>query len=291
MKKVLAFIMAVTTCLCTCAACGDKDDSSSEKSNKKSSSEVDDKDDKDSKDDEDDKDSKDDEDDKDDDEKESGKEDSEKETESETDAPEVNVIEDETDKPTKGESNNSGDVSDDIYLETFTEFCQMAIDQDTEGLMNLTFPDVMIDAMKKTNAYDFMAEELDGSYDSMSEDDLSKIEIGSVTDCDAVTKEKLEKLYSVYSNLFFCMAENNIMYDDMESGNIDDEKALLIMEPAMQLAQLNDIENLDVEITVPFEEAKFVTLSADGDEQKFVMYKLAGEDWKMDTIGLALFGF
>lgn len=282
MKKVLAFIMAVTTCLCTFAACGDKDDSSSEKSDKKSSSEVDDKDDKDSKDDEDDKD---------DDEKESGKEDSEKETESETDAPEVNVIEDETDKPTKGESNNSGDVSDDIYLETFTEFCQMAIDQDTEGLMNLTFPDVLIDAMKKTNAYDFMAEELDGSYDSMSEDDLSKIEIGSVTDCDAVTKEKLEKLYSVYSNLFFCMAENNIMYDDMESGNIDDEKALLIMEPAMQLAQLNDIENLDVEITVPFEEAKFVTLSADGDEQKFVMYKLAGEDWKMDTIGLALFGF
>lgn len=282
MKKVLAFIMAVTTCLCTFAACGDKDDSSSEKSDKKSSSEVDDKDDKDSEDDEDDKD---------DDEKESGKEDSEKETESETDAPEVNVIEDETDKPTKGESNNSGDVSDDIYLETFTEFCQMAIDQDTEGLMNLTFPDVLIDAMKKTNAYDFMAEELDGSYDSMSEDDLSKIEIGSVTDCDAVTKEKLEKLYSVYSNLFFCMAENNIMYDDMESGNIDDEKALLIMEPAMQLAQLNDIENLDVEITVPFEEAKFVTLSADGDEQKFVMYKLAGEDWKMDTIGLALFGF
>ena len=38
-------------------------------------------------------------------------------------------------------------------------------------------------------------------------------------------------------------------------------------------------------------EAKFVTLSADGEDQKFVMYKLAGEDWKMDTIGLALFGF
>ena len=125
----------------------------------------------------------------------------------------------------------------------------------------------------------------------MSADDLSKIELESVTDCDAVTKEKLEKLYSVYSNLFFCMAENNIMYEDMESGNIDEEKALLIMEPAMQLAQLSDIENLDVEITVPFEEAKFVTLSADGDDQKFVMYKLAGEDWKMDTIGLALFGF
>lgn len=287
MKKVLAFIMAVTTCLCTFAACGDKDDSSkSEKSEKKSSSEVKD------------------EDDKDDDEKKPDKKDSEDETEPETDDtdikdkkdndkddPDIDVTEPEKDDPVSNPGSNSGNVSDDVYLETFMEFCQMAVDQDTEGLMNLTFPDVLIEAMRKTNAYDFMAEELDGSYDSMSADDLSKIELESVTDCDAVTKEKLEKLYSVYSNLFFCMAENNIMYEDMESGNIDEEKALLIMEPAMQLAQLSDIENLDVEITVPFEEAKFVTLSADGDDQKFVMYKLAGEDWKMDTIGLALFGF
>ncbi len=287
MKKVLAFIMAVTTCLCTFAACGDKDDSSkSEKSEKKSSSEVKD------------------EDDKNDDEKKPDKKDSEDETEPETDDtdikdkkdndkddPDIDVTEPEKDDPVSNPGSNSGNVSDDVYLETFMEFCQMAVDQDIEGLMNLTFPDVLIEAMRKTNAYDFMAEELDGSYDSMSADDLSKIELESVTDCDAVTKEKLEKLYSVYSNLFFCMAENNIMYEDMESGNIDEEKALLIMEPAMQLAQLSDIENLDVEITVPFEEAKFVTLSADGDDQKFVMYKLAGEDWKMDTIGLALFGF
>ena len=287
MKKVLAFIMAVTTCLCTFAACGDKDDSSkSEKSEKKSSSEVKDEDDKNE------------------DEKKPDKKDSEDETEPETDDtdikdkkdndkddPDIDVTEPEKDDPVSNPGSNSGNVSDDVYLETFMEFCQMAVDQDIEGLMNLTFPDVLIEAMRKTNAYDFMAEELDGSYDSMSADDLSKIELESVTDCDAVTKEKLEKLYSVYSNLFFCMAENNIMYEDMESGNIDEEKALLIMEPAMQLAQLSDIENLDVEITVPFEEAKFVTLSADGDDQKFVMYKLAGEDWKMDTIGLALFGF
>lgn len=286
MKKVLAFIMAVTTCLCSFAACGDKDDSSkSEKSEKKSSSEVKG------------------EDDEDDNKKKTDKKDSEDETDPEADDsdiknkdddkddPDIDVTEPEKDDPVSNPGSNSGNVSDDVYLETFMEFCQMAVDQDTEGLMNLTFPDVLIDAMKKTNAYDFMAEELDGSYDSMSADDLSMIEIGSVTDCDAVTKENLEKLYSVYSNLFFCMAENDIMYEDMESGNIEEEKMLLIMEPAMQLAQLDDIENLDVEITVPFEEAKFVTLSADGDDQKFVMYKLAGEDWKMDTIGLALFGF
>ena len=77
----------------------------------------------------------------------------------------------------------------------------------------------------------------------------------------------------------------------MESGNIDDTKAMLILEPAMQLAQLDDVENMDVEIIVPFEEAKFITMTADGEDQKFVMYKVEGDDWKLDTIGLAMFGF
>lgn len=306
MKKILAFIMAITTCLCTFAACGDTDDSSeSEKSGKKSSSEVKDKDDDDEDDGKKDKDDKDneDDDDKKSDDKKSDKKDSEVVTEPDTDDadiknnkddkddPDVDIDDPKNNDPVSDPGSNSGNVDDDFYLETFKNFCQLAIDQDTEGLMNLTFPDMLIDAMKETKAYDFMAEELDGSYDDMDEADLEGIELGNVTDCDAATKEKLEKLYSVYSNLFFCMAENGIMYDDMESGNIDEEKMMLIREPAMQLAQLNDIENLDVEITVPFEEAKFVTLSSDGEDQKFVMYKVAGEDWKMDTIGLAMFGF
>ncbi len=319
MKKILAFLMAVTTCFCTFTACGDNNESDDEKSNKSTSSEKDDdkddedddkdKEDKDDKDKDDDKDKEDeddkdkeDEDDKDkedeDDKDKEDKDDKDKEDEDDKDKED----EDDKDKEDKDDkdkeddkdddkNSGSGSASDEVYLEVFTEFCEKAIDKDTAGLMNLTFPQVLIDALIETNAYDFMVEEIDGSYSSMENVDLSTIEIGSVTDCDAATVEKLEKLYSVYSNLFIVMAENDINYDEMESGNIDEAKAMLILEPAMQLAQLDDVENMDVDIIVPFEEAKFVTLTADGEDQKFVMYKVEGDDWKIDTIGLAMFGF
>ena len=312
MKKILAFLMAVTTCFCTFTACGDNNDSDDDKSNKSTSSEKDDdKDDKDDKDDEeDDKDKEDKEDedkDKDKEDEDKKKDDKDKDDEEETtvdeDEEETTVDEDEEEETTVDEdededkdkeddkNSGSGSASDEEYLEVFTEFYEKAADKDTAGLMNLTFPQILIDALIETNAYDFMVEEIDGSYGELSSFDLSKIDISSVTDCDAATVEKLEKLYSVYSNLFIVMAENDISYDDMEAGNIDEAKTLLILEPAMQLAQLDDIENLDVEIVVPFEEAKYVTLTAEGEDQKFVMYRVEGDDWKIDTIGLAMFGF
>ncbi len=305
MKKILAFLMAVTTCFCTFTACGDNNDSDDDKSNKSTSSEKDDdKDDKDDEEDDKDKEDKDDEDkdkdkddeddkDKDDEEETTVDEDEEETTVDEEEEEETTVDEDEEEDKDKEEDKNSGSgsASDEEYLEVFTEFYEKAVDKDTAGLMNLTFPQILIDALIETNAYDFMVEEIDGSYGELSSLDLSKIDISSVTDCDAATVEKLEKLYSVYSNLFIVMAENDISYDDMEAGNIDEAKTLLILEPAMQLAQLDDIENLDVEIVVPFEEAKYVTLTAEGEDQKFVMYRVEGDDWKIDTIGLAMFGF
>lgn len=309
MKKILAFLMAVTTCFCTFTACGDNNDSDDDKSNKSTSSEKDDdKDDKDDEEDDKDKEDKDDEDkDKDKEDEDKKKDDKDKDDEEETtvdeDEEETTVDEDEEEETTVDEdededkdkeddkNSGSGSASDEEYLEVFTEFYEKAADKDTAGLMNLTFPQILIDALIETNAYDFMVEEIDGSYGELSSADLSKIDISSVTDCDAATVEKLEKLYSVYSNLFIVMAENDISYDDMEAGNIDEAKTLLILEPAMQLAQLDDIENLDVEIVVPFEEAKYVTLTAEGVDQKFVMYRVEGDDWKIDTIGLAMFGF
>ncbi|MBR6623482.1 MAG: hypothetical protein IKK91_06285 [Ruminococcus sp.] len=309
MKKILAFLMAVTTCFCTFTACGDNNDSDDDKSNKSTSSEKDDdKDDKDDEEDDKDKEDKEDEDkDKDKEDEDKKKDDKDKDDEEETtvdeDEEETTVDEDEEEETTVDEdededkdkeddkNSGSGSASDEEYLEVFTEFYEKAADKDTAGLMNLTFPQILIDALIETNAYDFMVEEIDGSYGELSSADLSKIDISSVTDCDAATVEKLEKLYSVYSNLFIVMAENDISYDDMEAGNIDEAKTLLILEPAMQLAQLDDIENLDVEIVVPFEEAKYVTLTAEGVDQKFVMYRVEGDDWKIDTIGLAMFGF
>lgn len=309
MKKILAFLMAVTTCFCAFTACGDTDESEGKKSDKSSSSEKD-SDEKDSNDknfDNENSDDKDEDDDKDSDKKNKGSEDKKSsKTDKDDSGKDIDKFEiggedvdddndiDEDDnekKPVNNKENTSSNVSDDVFLDIFNDFCENAMVKNTDGLMNQTFPDKLIDAMKKTNSYDFMAEELNDSYDAMEEIDLSSIVISNVADCDAETKQNLEKLYSVYSNLFICMAENDIMYDALESGEIDEAKAMLILEPAMQLSQLDDIDNLDVNISIPFEEAKFVTFTADGEDQKFVMYKADGEDWKIDTIGFAFFDF
>ena len=306
MKKILAFLMAVTTCFCAFTACGDNNDDDSDKSGKSTSSEKDDdKDDDDddsdkSKDDDDDDDkSKDDDDDDDkskddDDDDDKSKDDDDDDDKSKDDDDEIidiDIDEDDDDDDKNETNSGSDDVSNDVYTDVLKEFCELAINKDTEGLMNLTFPSKLIDALIEVDAYDFMVESIDGSYSSMEEVDLSMVKVSEVTDCDAETVEKLEKLYSVYSELFICMAENGISYPDMEAGNIDDEKLMLILEPAMKLSQLDDVENLDVDIIIPFEEAKFVTMSADGEDQKFVMYRVEGDDWKLDTIGLAMFGF
>ena len=56
--------------------------------------------------------------------------------------------------------------------------------------------------------------------------------------------------------------------------------------------KLTSVANLLIDdIIIPFEEAKYVTINAEGFDQKFVMYKVEGNDWKLDTIGLAMFGF
>ncbi len=313
MKKILAFLMAVTACFCTFTSCGDTDESESKESGSNASDEkepgnkVTDKDDDDDEKDEDEKDK--DREDKDElDGNNSDKKDSDGDNEKTT---EVDKFEIEGEKPDETDpdsditgndltdkddsgikpSGDSGETSDEVYLKVFNDFCSLGMSKDTAGLLNLTFPDKLTDAMKKINALDAMAEEIDGSYDALEDIDISKVKVSKVEDCDAVTKSNLEKLYSVYSNLFLCMAENNIMYDDMESGNIDESKAMLLLEPAMQLSQLDDVENMDVDVSIPFEEAKVVTFSADGEEQEFVMYRISGEDWKIDTIGLAFFGF
>ena len=312
MKKILAFLMAVTACFCTFTSCGDTDESESKESGSNASDEkepgnkVSDKDEDDS--DEKDKDKKDKEDEDELNGSDSDKKDpsddigkttevdkfeieGEKPDETDPDSDITGIGSSDMDDPGNKPSGNSGETSDDVYLKIFNDFCSLGMSKDTAGLLNLTFPDKLTDAMKKINALDAMAEEIDGSYDALEDIDISEVKVSKVEDCDAVTKSNLEKLYSVYSNLFLCMAENNIMYDDMESGNIDESKAMLLLEPAMQLSQLDDVENMDVDISIPFEEAKVVTFSAGGEEQEFVMYRISGEDWKMDTIGLAFFGF
>jgi len=88
------------------------------------------------------------------------------------------------------------------------------------------------------------------------------------------------------------MDENGISYNDILNGDIDEDKATLIMDAATQLTKINDFDSLgDVDMSVEFKEAKMVTFSYNSTEEKAVVYKVAGEDWKVDTIGIEAIGY
>lgn len=219
MKKILAFLMAATTCFCAFTACGDKKDSDDEKTNKKSSSDKDDK---------------------------------------------------------------SEEL--DIYADVFMDMIDAAKDEDVSKLLRCTLPDLTMDAIENTDSLDVMTESM-GSVSSLGLDSISDVEAIAAKECDEDIVEGLEKLYSVYSNLFIIMEENDLTYDDIASGNIDESVAEKILEPASQLVEVSDVENLDVEISVDIKEAKMVTFKYEGTKEEAVAYRVDGEDWKIDTVG------
>lgn len=219
MKKILAFLMAATTCFCAFTACGDKKDSDDEKTNKKSSSDKDDK---------------------------------------------------------------SEEL--DIYADVFMDMIDAAKDEDVSKLLRCTLPDLTMDAIENTDSLDVMTESM-GSVSSLGLDSISDVEAIAAKECDEDIVEGLEKLYSVYSNLFIIMEENDLTYDDIASGNIDESVAEKILEPASQLVEISDVENLDVEISVDIKEAKMVTFKYEGTKEEAVAYRVDGEDWKIDTVG------
>lgn len=237
MKKILAFLMAVTTCFCAFTACGDTDDSSEKDKSNKSSSEDSD---------------------------ESGK---------------------------KNKDNKDDDESkNEVYLAAFQKLIDAAAAEDVTATMRATLPDMTMDAIENTDSMDAISDAM-GSLAGYGFDNITSPEITAVDECDADVVEKLEKLYSVYSNMFFIMDENDISYNDVMSGNIDEDKATLIMDAATQLAQIDNFDSLDIDISVKFEEAKMVTFSYNNVEEKAVVYKVAGEDWKVDSIGIEAIGY
>lgn len=237
MKKILAFLMAVTTCFCAFTACGNTDDSSEKDKSNKSSSEDSDK----------------------------------------------------SSKKNKDDKDNN-DSENEVYLAAFQKLIDAAAAEDVTATMRATLPDTTMNAIENTDSMDAISDAM-GSLAGYGFDNITSVEIVTVDECDADVVEKLEKLYSVYSNMFLIMDENDISYNDVMNGNIDEDKAMLIMDAATQFTQINNFDSLDVDLSVEFEEAKMVTFSYNNMEEKAVVYKVAGEDWKVDTIGIDAIGY
>ena len=290
MKKLLAFLMAVTTCFCAFTACGKDDDDDSSKKEKASVSDDkdSDKDDKDS--DKDDKDSDKDDKDSDKDDKDSDKDDKD----SDKDDKDSDKDDKDSDKDDKDSDKDDKDPVDnaeyEVYQQAFQKIIDAAAADDLAATLRATLPDVTMDAIEKTESMDAITSAM-GSISGMGFDKITSLEVVEVAECDAETVEKLEKLYSVYSNMFLVMEKQGLTYNDILSGNFDMDNSAEILEAANQLTQISDFENLDVDLSVKFDDAKFVTFSYNGIEEKTVAYKASGEDWKIDTIGLDAIGY
>ena len=50
-------------------------------------------------------------------------------------------------------------------------------------------------------------------------------------------------------------------------------------------------EETEAEQLISFEDVRLVTFSMNGGQTEFLMYKVSGEGWKLDTIGLAVFEY
>lgn len=303
MKKLIALLLACMMITTVFASCGEKD---SEKDNEKSSksshmSDKDKDDDDDDEEEDDDDDEKDDKSDKSSDDKEDDKSSKDNKDDKEDDESLNKENKKDDADPDKKDTDNSSkkdkttNVSDEVYIDVLRNFCNAVDKGEKEELMLLLFPEDIFNAFKKTGALDAMTEqfELDDMDMEDVKENLDKITVSNVEDCDEDEILKLEKIYSIFNNLFVVMADNDITYDDMESGNIDESTLMLLLEPAMAMSNINDIENADVDLTIVFDDAKHVTYSftdenGDSEEQEFILYKSAGEDWKLDVIGLAL---
>lgn len=234
MKKMLAFLVAVSMCLCTFTACGDD---KKEKSDAVSSSEA-----------------------------------------------------EPVSEEKKDEVSDEKSAESDEYADKFMEMVEAAKSDDVLAVFKCTFPDITLNAFESTESLDAIMTSI-GSLSSFGFDGIDSVRTVSVEECDADITEDLEKVYSVYTNLFIVMDENNVKYADIESEQLSDEIAIKLLDPLTQLSQINDYENLSVDISVEFEEAKMVSFEYNGREEKIVAYKVKGEDWKLDTIGIDILNY
>lgn len=315
MKKIIALLLACMMITATFASCGEEKESHRDKDRSSKSSHInDDEDEEDDKEDDDksskkkkDKNTDDDEDENeddkssvknnDDDDKSSDKKNDIEDKEDDKSSDKKN--DDDSSKKDKENSsktdrNTKSELSEDVCMDVLVNLFKSADKGDKNEVMKILLPADLYSAFEKTGSLDIMTEEFDIDDLDMEEleENMDKISISNIEDCDEDEILKLETVYSSFYNLFSLMADNNISYNDLMSGNIDQETLMLFMEPAAAVSDLDNIDPSNVDLSIVYEDAKHVTYTftdEDGDEdQEFILYKIKGEDWKIDAIGMVI---
>ena len=193
-----------------------------------------------------------------------------------------------TEAKEESQNENSGDE----YVEVFRTFF---IGGDPVQMLEASLPDALIESMENIGGTGVISETIASSVaQSMSAVPVMDAEtIGYISEreCTPEFRSKLEKLYSAYYGVYKTMDDNGIVYDDYIAGKIDENKMKILSDALGRYGSACNGEDADIEMTISFEDVRLVTFSIGGESAEFLMYKINGENWKLDTIGLAVFEY
>ncbi len=179
--------------------------------------------------------------------------------------------------------------NDDEYVKIFCNFFSCG---DPVQMLSYTLPDDIIESMKNIGGIETISETMAASaaqaMSSVPNISAESVEYISEAECNPEIMSRLEKLYSAYYGVYKTMDDIGISYEKYIAGDIDENSRKLLMEAQDVYARVIEGEAVGVALNVKFEDAKAVTFSIGGEPAEFLMYKISGENWKFDTIGLAV---
>lgn len=186
--------------------------------------------------------------------------------------------------------------SEEIPGEEFVEVYQkFFLSENPEDAVESTLPAVVIDKMKKINAFDYissgMLSTIAQSIAGSSADKYPEAEYISQRACDTELKNDLQRLYSAYYQFFAEISEYNIDYTAFIDGTLDEPTMSKIRECNERFGRIAQGEEELPEVTVEIEDVRFVTLSIDGSHVEILFYKVKDEAWRIDSVGAAVFGY
>ncbi len=184
------------------------------------------------------------------------------------------------------------ETSGDEFADVFRTFY---LSGDPVQMLEASLPDVVISSIENIGGIDTISKELSSavaqSASYLPEMNDGTIEFVSDRECTPEFRSKLEKLYSSYYDVYRTMESSGISYADYLYGKVDEKSMKLLTDAFDKYEKICAGEDADVTMTLTFEDVKVVTFSINGEQAEFVMYKVAGDEWKLDTIGLAVFEY
>lgn len=177
--------------------------------------------------------------------------------------------------------------------EEFTEtFCKFFGSDDPVQMLEASLPDAVVESMKNIGGFETISETMAASVAQTMGDiqgiDAASAEYISQSECTPEICSRLEQLYSAYYGVYKTMDDNGISYQQYIAGDIDESKTKLISAALENYSKVGSGEDIDAGVSIKFEDLRLVTFSISGETAEFLMYKISGQNWKIDTIGLAV---